>query len=50
MAQIRSKEATEAAELIVEVCSWTEDEVNALPRFYQEKAIEYRRLANTGPE
>lgn len=50
MARIRSKELAEAEDLLAEVCSWTDAEVDTLPRFYREKAREYRRLANSGAD
>lgn len=50
MAHVRSKHLAEAEALIEEVCSWSEAEVEALPRFYREKAREYRRLANCGAD
>jgi hypothetical protein len=50
MARIRSKDLAEAEELVAEVCSWTDAEIDALPRFYREKAKEYRGLANGGPD
>jgi len=50
MVRIRSKELAEAENLLADVCSWTEDEVDALPRFYREKARAYRRQANAGAD
>lgn len=48
MARIGSRELFEAEELLEEVLSWSDDEVAALPKFYREKAEEYRRLPNPG--
>lgn len=50
MVRIRSKELAEAENLLANVCSWPEAEVDALPRFYREKAREYRGLANRGAD
>lgn len=43
MARVLSKRLSEAEDLIEEVLSWSDEEVAALPRFYREKAEEYRR-------
>lgn len=40
----------EAEELLEEVDSWTEEEVEELPKFYREKAREFRGLVNSGEE
>ena len=48
MARIRSKELAEAEELLAALNSWSEAEIDALPRFYREKAQEYRQLTNRG--
>lgn len=50
MARIVSKHLAEAEELLKEVVAWTEEEVERLPRFYRDKAREYRKLANRGEE
>lgn len=50
MARIRSKELYEAEELLAEVASWPDEEINTLPQFYRETAREYRRLANDGEQ
>ena len=39
----RFKELDEAEKLLTEVESWTEKEVEELPKFYRDKAKEYRR-------
>jgi hypothetical protein len=38
----------EAEELLEEVASWPEERIEQLPKFYRNKAQEYRRLANKG--
>ncbi|WP_258560458.1 hypothetical protein [Halorhabdus salina] len=40
----------EAEELLEEVESWTEEEVEELPKLYREKAREYRGLLQQGEE
>ena len=41
-------ELSEAEELLEKVCSWSEDEVEELPKFYRERAREFRRLMQQG--
>jgi hypothetical protein len=48
MGRIRSKLLYEAEELLEEVASWSEAEVEALPQFYREAAKRYQRLAKDG--
>jgi hypothetical protein len=48
MVHIRSKELYEAEELLAELASWSNEEIEQLPKFYREKARAYRRLANNG--
>lgn len=43
-----SQEIHEAENLLNEIKSWSEEEIEELPRFYQEKAKEYRQLLNQG--
>jgi len=50
MGRIQSAEVYEAEELLEEVCSWSEEEIEALPAFYREAARRYRRLGNCGVE
>ena len=50
MARIRSKELAEAEDLLADVYSWSDAEIDALPRFYREKAKEYRQLTNRGAD
>lgn len=44
------RELAEAEELLLELESWTEEEISELPELYQEKAREFRRLTNSGEE
>lgn len=48
MARVRTKQVFEAEELLEEVASWSEEEVETLPRFYREKARKYRNLVKDG--
>lgn len=48
MPRVASREVFEAEELLEKVMSWSEDEVESMPKFYREKAQEYRRLVNLG--
>lgn len=41
---------SEAEALLDEVRSWSDEEVESLPRFYRQKAEELRRLSNPGDE
>ena len=50
MARVRPRDFAEAEELLAEVKSWTDEEVDSLPRFYREKARELRDLENPGME
>lgn len=50
MGRVLSHELVEAENLLEEVASWSEEEMEELPRFYQEKAREYRRLMQLGEE
>jgi len=43
MTRVLPRELAEAEELLDEVDSWSEEEVEELPKFYREKAKEYRR-------
>ena len=38
----------EAEQLLEEVLSWSEEEVERLPKWYREEAKRYRRLAKDG--
>lgn len=48
MSPIAPREVFEAEDLLEEVQSWSEDELDALPRLYRKKAQRYRRLGNRG--
>jgi hypothetical protein len=50
MSRIDSRHVFEAEDLLQEVASWTDEEIEQLPKFYREKAREYRRLAKRGEE
>ena len=50
MSHVQPNEVFEAEELLAEIASWSDDEVEELPKFYREKAREYRRLTNSGEE
>jgi len=41
-------EVAEAERLLRKVASWSEDEIESLPRFYRETALQYRKLVNGG--
>lgn len=42
MTRVLPKEMLEAEELLEEVRSWSEEEIEQLPQFYREKAREFR--------
>jgi len=46
--RIASSEVFEAEELLEELESWSEEDIEELPRLYREKAREYRRLTQQG--
>lgn len=48
MARIRSRELHEADELLAEVATWSDADIEALPQLYREKAHAYRALVNPG--
>ena len=50
MSRVASSEVFEAEELLEEVESWTEEEIDELPKLYREKAREFRRLTNSAQE
>lgn len=50
MTRIASGEVFEAEELLNEVESWSEEEIEELPKLYQRKAREFQRLRNRGEE
>lgn len=44
------EEVSEAEDLLEEVGSWSEEEIEELPKFYREKAREYQGLLQRGEE
>lgn len=50
MNRIASSKVFEAEELLEEVSSWSEEEIEELPKLYRKKAREYRRLPQGGEE
>ena len=50
MSRSLSADLHKAEELLKEVRSWSEEEVEELPRFYRERAREFRRLMQSGEE
>jgi hypothetical protein len=44
------EEVSEAEDLLEEVDSWSEQEIEELPLFYREKAREYQGLLQQGEE
>jgi hypothetical protein len=50
MTRVASSEVFEAEELLNEIESWSEEEIEELPKLYRQKAREYRRLGNRGEE
>ena len=50
MRRALSERLAEAENLLQEVDSWSEEEIEDLPKFYREKAREYRGLTNSGEE
>lgn len=38
----------EADELLTEVASWSDNEIQTLPKFYRERAHRYQQLRNSG--
>ena len=50
MSRVLPRDLHEAEQLLQELRSWTDEEIEELPKFYSEKAREYRRLTNIGEE
>ena len=50
MGRVASSEVFEAEELLEKVESWSEEEVEELPKLYRDKAGKYRSLRNQGIE
>ena len=48
MESVIPRELYEAKQLLRELSSWTEEEVEELPKLYRVKAKEYRSLTNSG--
>lgn len=48
--EVDSKHIFEAKELLEQVSSWNEEEVEELPELYQKKAREYRSLLQSGED
>lgn len=48
MGTVRSGHLYEAEELLEQVLTWSEEEIENLPKLYREKAEQYRRLAKRG--
>jgi hypothetical protein len=44
----RLSRLAEAQELLEQVASWNETEIEQLPKLYRERAREYRRLLQSG--
>ena len=44
------EDVVEAERLLEEVRSWSEEEVQELPRFYRDRAREFRQLMQQGEE
>lgn len=42
------RELAEAEQLLEEVASWSETDIQTLPRLYREKARQYQRLRKQG--
>jgi hypothetical protein len=50
MNRIRASKYREAEKLLDEIASWSEEELDGLPKLYREKAREFRRLTNSTQE
>ena len=50
MRRVLPKRLAEAEELLEEIGSWSEEEIEELPELYRDRAREFRRLANSGLE
>jgi hypothetical protein len=48
MGRVLSRDLAEAEDLLEHVRSWSEEEVNELPKLYRKKAREYRELSHQG--
>ena len=50
MSRVLSEMLAEAENLLDEIDSWSEEEIEELPKLYKEKAREFRGLTNSGEE
>jgi len=50
MTRVLSRRLAEAEELLKEVRSWSEEEVESLPKLYRRKAKEYQGLLQHGED
>ncbi|WP_185903245.1 hypothetical protein [Halonotius terrestris] len=50
MSRVSPNELLEAEDLLDEVGSWSDEEIEELPELYQKKAREYRDLLNHGED
>jgi hypothetical protein len=50
MRRVLTERLNEAEQLLRELESWSEEEIEELPRFYSEKAKELRNLRKDGDE
>ena len=50
MRRVLTERMNEAEQLLQELESWSEEEIEKLPHFYSEKARELRRLRKDGDE
>ena len=48
--RILTRDLSEAEQLLEEISSWSEEEIEELPLFYREKAREYQGLLQRGEE
>lgn len=48
MSRVESSEVFEAENLLKKIDSWSDEEIEELPKFYREKAREFRGLTNSG--
>ena len=48
--RILPRELYEAEELLAEVQTWSEEDIEELPKFYREKAKEFRQLTKPGEQ
>lgn len=46
--RVSTQDLSEVDQLLQEVLSWSDEEVEDLPLFYRQKAKQYRELVNSG--